>query len=399
MSDSKNANAKNTIDSKRNILTIGLLFVFITFDIICDNIILNSFNSETLYIEISLFVGLLFLQILASPIQAGLSDFYGRKKGLVVTLSASFLSLVFLFLYSSTLFPYFIILCIVNLIKGLFGNTIPIIWSAIGDTESKNERFFFAIAESAYAVGYLLLLLMDEAAHMNIYLVSLILVSILIIYSCIKKFRDNKDEECKGGVSIREHLIKEPRLVIKDLKDKILRSLFLAFTLWEISLYSILILYTDFRTKDVPYVAIFMMVGYILGSAALKFCERVKDTTLIKYGYIISIFSLMPYIVLAAFNIKVSYLLIAGYFFHAVGNAILCPTLLCLTSERSEPHQRGKRFGILDSCDTLAFLLASIIIIIYKKFDLDLFYMVIWSFVTMLFSWIPYRKFKKLTTG
>lgn len=393
MNCSKNIKIKSK--SHGNLISLFLLFIFIIFDIICDNIILINFDSEALYIETILFIGLLFLQIVASPIQSGLSDFYGRKKGLIISLSASLLSLAVLFLYSSKIFPYFIILVIVNLIKGLFGNTIPIVWSAIGDTESKNERFFFAIAESSYAIGYLLLLFVNYISD-NIYLILLIGVAPVIIFFCIKKFRDDEDEDAQKTVSVREQLLEEPRLIVNDLKNKILRSLFLSFTLWEISLYCILILYTDFHNKGIPYVVVFMMIGYLFGSAMMKFCKGIGSTTMIKYGYIVSIFSLVPYIFLSFFSRNGDYLLIAGYSLHAVGNAILCPTLLSLTSERSEPHQRGKRFGILDSCDSLAFLIASAIVIIYRKFGLDIFYMALFSFLSMLISLIPYRKFIQL---
>lgn len=398
MSNIELSNSKTTSHTKNDFYSISLIVIFIIFDVVCDNIILINFNKETSYLEIALFIGLLCLQIIASPIQAGLSDIYGRKKGLIVSLSATLLSLIILFLHSSRLLPYFLILILTSLVKGLFGNTIPIVWSAIGDTDNKNERFFFAISEAGYAFGYLLLLLFSKKLTDSTWLILLSLISPILIYFCNKKFKDIKDDECQQHSSFYECAINEPRLIINDLQNRSLRLLSYSFTLWEISLYCILILYTDFNNLGSSYVGASMMFGYIIGSFTMKFTTRTSNNTMIKIGYIISLLSLVPYVVTSMLFKDIYYLLVIGYFFHAIGNAILCPTLLSLVSNGVEPRQKGKRFGILESFDTFAFLGSSIVIMFYKKFDLKIIYIVVFSFLTMVASLIPYITFTKLGT-
>ncbi|MGC1879147.1 MAG: hypothetical protein WA347_01860 [Rhabdochlamydiaceae bacterium] len=73
-----------------------LILLFIAFDVICDNYIAGSFSNESTIREFGVFVGLLFLQIIFSPIQAGVSDFYGRKISLIVSIFFSLLSLIVL---------------------------------------------------------------------------------------------------------------------------------------------------------------------------------------------------------------------------------------------------------------------------------------------------------------
>ncbi len=390
------SNLEATSHVKKDRFSIPLIIIFIIFDVVCDNIILINFNKETSYVEISLFIGLLCLQIIASPIQAGLSDVYGRKKGLITSLSATLLSLIILFLHSSRLLPYFIVLVLTNLVKGLFGNTIPIVWSAIGDTDNKNERFFFAVSEAGYAFGYLLILLFSNYLTDNAWLILLSLISPVLIYFCKKKFKDVKDADCQQHFSFYECVIEEPRLIINDLHKKSLRMLSYCFTLWEISLYCILILYADFNKFGSPFVGASMMLGYIFGSFMMKFATRFSNYTMIKIGYTISLFSLIPYIFMSFIFKDIYYLLVIGYFFHAIGNAILCPTLLSLVSEGVEPRQKGKRFGILESFDTIAFLISSVIIMLYRKLDLGIIYIVVFSFLAMGISWMPYKIFTKL---
>jgi MFS family permease len=205
-----------------------------------------------------------------------------------------------------------------------------------------------------------------------------------------------KDADYQKNSSFCECVINEPCLVINDLKVRSLRLLSYSFTLWEISLYCILILYADFNNLSSPFVGVAMMFGYIFGSCIMKLFTKISNKTMIKLGYIISLLSLMPYMILSVFVENVYYLLVGGYFFHAIGNAILCPTLLSIVSRGIDPRHKGKRFGILESFDTIAFLISAIIIMVYKFLNLKIIYLVILSFLTIVISLVPYKKFEKL---
>ena len=381
----------------RNNFSIYFTIVLIIFDVFCDSIILNSFSKETHLKEIFLFVLLLFLQIIASPIQSGISDRYGRKKSLVVTISATLLSLVILFLHTSDIFGYFIVLVMTNLLKGFLGNTTPLVWSVIADADSKEERFFFSLSESGYAIGYLLVIyanniLSKVSASFSLFI--MIPVAFVLIYFLIKYFKDFTDKECEE--SFFESLKEEPLLIINDLKEKSLRFLYTSFTFLEISLYSILILSADFENEKAFFPAVLMMVGYLVGSMMMKFLGKLSNKTMMKCGFILSTFSLIPYITIMLFYKNISFLLYFGYFFHAVGNAVLSPTTLCLSTKGIDNHLKGKRFGILTSFDTLALLIASFAIIIHQKLCLIMDCMIGFSFITMVIAWMAYGKYEKL---
>jgi MFS family permease len=379
---------------------IPLILIFIISDVIGGNYIFGSFNNEPLTLEFFLFMGLLILQIIASPVQSGLSDFYGRKKSLIISLSASLLALVFVLFQAKSMLFFIPIL----LLKGLLGNTIPISWAAIGDTigetSGKNYRFTFALSTSAYAVGYLFLIFINKSFTTTHSIMVLIALLSIVVYLCYKFFIDTKDAECDASnnsqVSLFKFAAKEFSLVIHDLKISKFRLLLTAFCLWEISLYTILIYFADFRNYEASLTEVAMMIGYLIGTFLVRFCKRISDNLMIKYGYKISLISVIPYLILLPFFNDTHLILGICFFFHAIGNAFLSPTILSIVSNEKEPHERGKIYGLLESADNLAFLLASIAIFICNKFHSGLPYLVTLSFLTMAVSWFPYAKFEKI---
>lgn len=400
MNSLKQPASEINISVKQKKFSIYFTMVLIIFDVVCDSVILNSFSKETQVKELFLFALLLVLQIIASPIQSGVSDYYGRRKSLVITVSATLLSLIILFFHTSNVFSYFIILVVANFIKGFLGNTTPLVWSVIADSDSKEERFFFSVAESGYAVGYFLVIYANNilsklSGSFSIFI--MIPVSIVLIYFLITRFRDFKDKECNNS-SFSESLKAEPRLVLQDLKDKRLRFLYASFTFLEISLYCVLVLSADFENEKAFLPAISMMIGYMIGCVGMKFCSKKSNKTMMKYGFVISTVSLAPYIIFSFFYEDLSFILYGGYFLHAIGNSILSPTTLSVSTQGIDDHAKGKRFGILTSFDTLAVMVTSFLIIIYGKYvnlDLNIKYVVYFSFISMILAWIAYEKFEK----
>ncbi|MCH9634045.1 MAG: hypothetical protein S4CHLAM7_07830 [Chlamydiae bacterium] len=405
-----NSNKKNSVYKKN--ISNTLIIVFISFDIIFFNMILGLFNKATHSGPLLLFVGFLTVSILASPIQAGFSDYLGRKKSLIISISVTLICLFILLFINSSSLPLFTILATIALLKGLFGNTIPIAWGAIGDIDRKNERFFFAISEAAYAIGFLLILLFNLVLSSNSLIFILILAFVVQIYFCVKYFIDPKDfdknkyegEEDKNldNKKNREkeehfikHLAREPKLIFQDLKKRTLRLICLSFIFLEISLYIILILYTDFPGLN-SLVPILMMAGYLLGSGMMKFCKKISNKDMIRFGFILSVFPLLIYVILYLIFKDNTYILISSYFIHSIGNAILSPTILAEIGTGLKPHQKGKRYGLLDSSDAIALLAASLLIIEYQKYHITIIYMVIFSLLMITSGWIIYHKYDSL---
>lgn len=390
--------------AKRNKF-LSLILTFIAFDVLCDNYIASSFNNESPVIEFSLLVGVMLLQIVFSPIQAGFSDFYGRKISLVVSISFSILSLIFVYLYDLHTLTYLPIIIAICVSKGILGNTVPISWAAIGDlgkTEGKNLRFFFALATASYAVAYLILIFMKKTFSDIDSTLLIIILFILVLFICVRHFFDMKDPRLKNIIKSKNtHLfdfIKKELILIKnDTKNKLNQMILLSWIFWEISIYIILAYFADFGSYESTFIAVSMMIGYLIGTISMKFLSHVPDSKMIRVGYIISIISLIPYFFLYSSYGNQNSIISTCYFFHAIGNAILSPTLFSIISKNKKEHERGKIYGLVESADTIAFLMSGVAIITLKYFKLDLFILVCVSFFTVIVAWAPYKEYERIT--
>lgn len=388
--------------SKANIVYVFLLLLFILADVICDNSIFHTFNSLAPIQQFIFFLGLLLLQTFAAPIQAGFSDFYGRKKSILISLSASLVAMAFQYIYSQKTIFYAPILILAAISKGTLGNTVPLSWAAIADTKEKNVRFSFALSTGAFAAAYLLLIYSNKLlskSESNILIIGLFLILLVLCALFFIDIRDPKKEKLSSShnKSRRIKLIfKDIKLIANDLKIYHVRQALLAFLLWEISLYSILLLYVDFDLSQFSPIALGMVSGYLFGVIVLKFLNKVSDQSIIKLGYNISAISLIPFFVLLPFEQNPNFILLSAcYFLHMMGNAFLSATLFSILASEREPHEQGRIYGLISSVDTIAFLLSSISVIVYNTFKLNIIYIIAFSFLTVAFSWIPYAKFDK----
>jgi hypothetical protein len=384
---------------------LPLILLFIFGDTVCDNYMFKTFNHETHVLEFFLFLGALTLQILASPIQAALSDLYCRKKSLIVSLFFSLIALVFVYLYGQRVLFYFPILLLIIFFKGALGNTIPLSLAAIADTQEKNVRFSFGLSTSSYAIAYLLLIFSNKfLTEKQSGIVSIVLFAMLV-FLCAKLFKDTRDKNKTPShafkfITALGLVVKEMKLIAADLKRKHIRNALISFLLWEISLYSIVLLYVDFNVAVFSNIAIAMQCGYLVGAFLLKFCDRIDDRKMIKIGYNFSALSLVPFFILSPFYENFNFLLLAGcYFFHTMGNALLGATLFAIISKETSLHQQGKIYGLIESTDTIAFLIASVSVMIYNFFHLHLLFIILLSYLTVMVSWLPYARFDKTRPG
>jgi MFS family permease len=383
---------------------LALILLFVAFDVICDNYIAGSFSNESTIREFCLFVGLLFLQIIFSPIQAGVSDFYGRKISLIVSIFFSLLSLIFVYLYDLHLLAYLPLILLINFSKGILGNTVPISWAAIGDMGSTggNLRFSFALTTASYAVGYLVLIFLKKFLSDTSATLLLIISFIFVLFLCFKHFFDLKDAKFQDIRKLKKYTFisffcNEILLIVKDIRNRSNQMIFLAWILWEISIYIIIAYYADFSNYKSSFIQVLMMVGYLCGTFSIKFLSKIPDSKMIRIGYAISVISLLPYFSLFYFVKSIDIVLAICYFFHAIGNAFLSPTMLSIISKNRKEHERGKIYGLAESGDTIAFLISGIMIITLKYLKLDIFFLVCISFIAVFISWLPYRNFEKIT--
>lgn len=405
-----------TIASKKSSITaLIVILAFIFSDILCENFIIIINNQQEYTTAILLLFSFMGLQILFSPIQAAFSDL-GRKNALVISITFSLLSLLIIYLFLTNLFPYLIILFFAVLMKGTWGNTIALSWAAIADTQDKNYRPSYALSSGVYAVSYLILIcLHDLTVNKYVLFFSTAIILFIAYILCIIAFKDSEDKTVKKNEEIdrvrnsSRGLTKyfriffatfnsEKQEIITEVKKKPTMKALLAYLLWSISMYSILISQIDLhRGDDVrTHIAIAMMIGYLSGVVILRLkqVKSIGDNIIMKWGYLISFFSLIPYFIAYPFFGNDNCILGICYFLHALGNAFLSPALLTIVTKEKPHHKRGKILGLVDSSDTIAFLLALVFVMIYNQQQLSLIYLVSFSFISFSISWIYYSRFQ-----
>jgi MFS family permease len=379
-----------------------LICSFIFVDIVCTNYILKSFSHQEHTKQFFSFLCLLFLQIIASPIQAAFSDLYCRKKSLVFSLLISLLSLILVAIYTHTGKWLFFLICLTITLKGLLGNTIPLLFAAIADVRNKKIRLSFGIATTPYTVGYFWIIFTNKTLSEPLSILFAIALVIATIILCSLFFKDIRDKDRHqiltphSRFSILKAISMEITLVINKLRNRTNQMAFLSYLLWEISLYSILLGYVDFGVKTFSNIGIAMLCGALTAVFFIRFKETADDNKLIKWGYTLSSFSLLPFfLVYPFFNGFNYYLLCACYFLHTMGNIILSASLFSVMAKRTPSHECGKMYGLLDAVDVIAFLISAIIIMAHQNFGFNLIYLISFSYLTVAVSWFPYAQFKK----
>ncbi|MBY0529444.1 MAG: hypothetical protein K2P51_04560 [Rhabdochlamydiaceae bacterium] len=136
---------------------LPILMFCILASVIGNNSILRIFGAQPPLIALVLSTTMIVLQIFAAPVQAGFSDFYCRKKSLIVSLVFSCLSLILLIFFKTRNLLSIAPLVLVVLMNGILGNTIPLAWAALADTQKKNLRFSLALTTGAYSIAYMIL--------------------------------------------------------------------------------------------------------------------------------------------------------------------------------------------------------------------------------------------------
>lgn len=387
--------------SDNRLFYLSMVFLFIFGDIICSNYILKSFHNQTHLQQFYSFLILLVLQILASPIQAALSDLYCRKKSLVVALAVSLISLILVYIFIQTGMLFLSLAFLIIALKGIFGNTIPLSFAAIADVRNEKIRLSFGIATSPYTVGYFWLIFTNKTLSDSASTLTSIFIFIFILIVCSLFFNDIRDKtKHKSQIfhldSAPKEIAFEVKSVVKELFSFSNQMAFISYLLWEISLYTILLLYVDFDVQTFSGIGVAMLCGALAAVFVLKIFEKTKDEKMIKWGYNLSALSLVPFFVLYPFLVNFNfYLLSICYFFHTMGNIILSASLFALMAKKIKPHEYGKIYGLLDSVDTIAFLIASVFIMLYNIYNLNLIYLILFSYLTVTISWIPYAQFKK----
>ena len=381
---------------------LPLLLLFIAVDEVCANFIYNSFDSLQKNWERTFYFGFLVIQIIAAPIQSGFSDFYLRKKSLITALAFSAVGISLLFFYTENSILPMVFLSLAVIIKGTVGNTLPIAWAGMADTQIKNFRFSFGLSTASIATGYLALLFLSKTFSQNKNLFIILSMVLISLYLCKKSFFDSKDinhQKNNKKFTLAHFLVmikSEIRLIFTNfLSTKVIRNGLLTFLLWETSFYTPHLLDIDLKLAEFNFVALSMILGYLSGVMFVRYAlKKAKDSSLIKTGLIISILSFIPILFFADQVQNIRLLMTPCYFFYSIGSAFLVPSFFSIILQEHKPHEQGKLCGLMDSTDTLAFLMAVLFSFYYDQLKLNPIYVAYFSFSIFLISVYTYYRFK-----
>lgn len=399
---------------------LPVLLLAILVDEVCNNSIIGMFSEKSIIKlssgeQVFFYAFFLLLQMIAAPLQGGFSDFYCRKKSIIWALIFSVMSLVFSFLYIEKMFFPVLMLYLTVIVKTCFGNTRPLAWAGIADINNRNYRLSLGLSTSAIAIGYLTLLGIDDFFEKKQSVFVIFLLYACVIPIVCKFLFDLLDRKKVRDEAFAEARIKSPKqnirvkhfftliaLEFKNVKNRFLKcrrfrlGLFGVFLPVEVSFYSTHSLGVDFLIEKFEIITISMILGYLVGVLMLKFYEKEEDSVVMQKGYTISISSFIP-IFLSAIMLPsndLRWVVAFCYFIYSFGVAFIVPSLFSILSKERESHDQGKIYGLIDSTDSFALLIALIVGVIYNLFDKILF-MSVFSFIILLFSRFYYGKFKR----
>lgn len=368
------------IMNKKNLLSCtigGLLLYFVLLDEASDTFLINIsskiFSSEHKPYENWTVYILLGLQIIFSPLQAGFSDFYLRKKSIIISLSATFISVILLKI--SMNYSPAVLFCAI-ILKGVFGNTLPIAWAGIADiTRSRNIRFALALSICFLAIGsWGSLLALPYLTTKSFFYLIVVLLSIGII-STIYPFKDFEDTPKPDFLKHKSPLrmLVNECTSIYDLSKKPLNFFtLLAFLFSEISFYQILFrieVFTNYHCFI--HIPLAIGIGYTVGTITLKFIKA-QDRFVCLSGLILSVISIFTINILFLTKIENQFTFTTFFAFYSFGYALFTPSLFSLITPREHPHLQGKIYGMIESTDSLASLLAFLIVFLSREIPCNL---------------------------
>lgn len=303
--------------------------------------------------KLNLFILFLSLQVVFAPLQAGLSDFYCRKRSIIFCLICITMSI-----FISSLYTYRKDLLILSaLVFGIAGNLIPISRAGLLDLifPHHNFRFFIGLSTVAIATGYCL-----SAIFFRLFPIYFILLLILIgliagIAIAYFYFIDIKDTDSLSP-RMEFSLSQEVYALWNDfLRRPIFLLPLLSYFFIEIAFYEMFFDYTATSPESFLSSVILMCLGYMVGAFILRTSAR-EDEVWIRIGLLCSFFSLVLFTCTPT-DISV-FLRLIFFVIFSMGYGLFIPCLFSLLSKQEPAHNQGKIYGLVDSFDAAALLIA-----------------------------------------
>ncbi|MDC0358919.1 MFS transporter [Oligoflexia bacterium] len=317
-----------------------------------------------------------FLQFLCAPLWGALSDRFGRKPILLVSISGLALSYLLWFFSGS-----FTLLVIARLVGGIMGGNISVATAVVADVTTRQTRSKgMAIVGIAFALGFVigpalggLLTLVDltalfpASAAFGVNPFSLpallaFLLSSLNLYLLAKRFQETlPKEERRSNASFRScnpfilfRPLAHPGVNLTTFGYFVFIS---AFSGMEFTLTFLAVEHFHFSPLENGYMFIFigLVLAGVQGGVVRRYANKVGERRMALLGTLIVIPGLA--VVGSSGSIAMLY---TGLLLMSVGSALVIPCLTALISLYTPTREQGKALGIFRSQGALGRVLGPI---------------------------------------
>ncbi|MCE2962347.1 MAG: MFS transporter [Chitinophagales bacterium] len=316
-----------------------------------------------------------FMQFFGAPILGGLSDRYGRKRIIMLSMigSAVGYSLFSIALYQQSL----VILFLSRLIPGFFGGSLSVLFSAISDvSEPADKPKNFAIIGMAFGLGFIFGpmiggVLSDSSKCSWFNLTTPFLLTIFLALLNFTFVWLTFKETLARSKQTKITFYKGIQNVQKALTTINLRTLFsitflntLGFSFYT-QFFSVF-MFEKFHsnTSEVGYV--FAWVGFWLVFTQGFLIRKIK-TTISPADVVSKTMLVIGFGIIAMIFPSTIVGILVLNFFLALAQGLNSPNLLTLVSGQAQPEQQGEILGINQSMQSLAQTIPPLVVAVFGK--------------------------------
>jgi DHA1 family tetracycline resistance protein-like MFS transporter len=325
--------------------------------------VLPFYAEGTLFNATPRTVGLLFasysiMQLIFSPVLGGLSDKYGRRPVLLLSIIGT--GIGFLVLGSATTI---FMLFVGRILDGITGGNISTAQAYIADiTTQENRAKGMGLIGAAFGMGFIFGpaiggILSQWGVHVPFFFAAaLCFTNAVLLYFTLPETvtADHPAKNRAGGRSFRDVLkaLKQPRLAFV----LIIYFLFVvAFSIMttSFSLYTMFRFGYDAQHTGYLFAYVGLIAVVIQGGLIGRLVKRFGELPLVNFGalcFAISLFA-VPFVGPAAGGLAA--LLVGGGVF-SMGNSLATPALTSLASKSAGAEQQGVVLGVTQSVASLA---------------------------------------------
>jgi MFS family permease len=307
------------------------------------------------------------LQFIASPFWGSLSDRYGRRPILLISLAGIALSYVLWFFSGS-----FSLLLLSRVVSGFMSGNLSTASAVVSDiTDQKNRSRGMATIGIAFALGFILgpaiggLMSLIDLTQLTPSLVSLgvnpfssaalfafvlTLINLVLMFFKFKETNSNHNQVTERSANIFRIFKPLPYANVNKVNVSYFIYL-LAFSGMEFTLTFLAAERLNYSSWDNAKMFIFigLIIAFVQGGYVRRKAHIVGEKKMAMQGFVAVIIGLL----IIAIS-KSSAVLFTGLFFLSTGSSMVIPTLTSLVSQFTPSHEQGRSLGIFRSLGSLS---------------------------------------------